>query len=102
MSKSGSAQLPIQHIAKLANLQLTDEQLKKFEQNLSSILDYMQEITKIDLSNVPATARVIDEENILREDEVESSLSQAEVLKNAPASHDGYFVVNAIFEDKGA
>jgi aspartyl-tRNA(Asn)/glutamyl-tRNA(Gln) amidotransferase subunit C len=102
MAKKNISSVPIAHVAKLANLQLTPEQLTKFEQSLNSIVGHMQEVADLDLSKVPSTARVIDEENILREDVVEPSFSQVDALKNAKHTHDGYFMVAHVFENKDA
>jgi aspartyl-tRNA(Asn)/glutamyl-tRNA(Gln) amidotransferase subunit C len=102
MKKVSPTDVPIEHIAKLAHLNLTPEQLKTYKGHLGSILGHMQEITKLDLSTVPLTARVIEEENIWREDEVRPSFTQEEALQNAKNTHDGFVMVKAIFEDKGA
>ena len=90
----------VKHLAHLANLDLSADQLAKLEEKLPAIIGYMEEVTTLDLAKVPGTFRTIAEENVLREDEVKPSLSQSDALRGAKQSHDGYFVVEAIFEDK--
>jgi aspartyl-tRNA(Asn)/glutamyl-tRNA(Gln) amidotransferase subunit C len=93
--------VPIKHIAKLAHLQLTEDQLQTYSAKLESILEHMQEITQLNLSDVPSTARVIEEENIFRDDVVLPSLPQAEALKNATKTQEGFFVVPGVLKDQG-
>jgi aspartyl/glutamyl-tRNA(Asn/Gln) amidotransferase C subunit len=58
----------------------------------------MDEIKNLDVDNIPETTRVTEEENIFREDVVEPSLSQADALKNAKNTRNGFFVVPYVFE----
>jgi aspartyl-tRNA(Asn)/glutamyl-tRNA(Gln) amidotransferase subunit C len=98
-----SLPVPIQHIAKLAHLQnLTPEQLQQYEANITSIMNHMQEVTQLDLSTVPETSRVIEEENILRDDMVKSSFTQSQALQNAKHTHEGFFKVPAVLEERDA
>lgn len=87
----------VEHIARLANLELTEEQIEAYTAHLASIIAYMKEIRDLDVSTVPETFRVIDEENVFREDEVNLSLTQQEALQNAERVHEGFFVIPAIF-----
>lgn len=89
----------IQHVAKLANLNPSDKQLKKFAHQLSSILDYVNKIQQLPTTGVPETSQITDLTDVTRKDEVDSArmLSQAEALSNARTSHNGYFVVKSIF-----
>ena len=100
MSKTVISPTQTEHIATLANLTLTLEQLATQSQNLTAILDYMEGIKSLDLANIPATARVTDEQNVWRADQVTPSLPQAAALKNAKRTHQGYFVVNSIFGER--
>lgn len=88
----------IKHIAQLARLGLTKEENFKLQKQLSSILDFVSKLNKLDTKDVVPTSQVTGLENVFHEDEVRPSLSQEEVLKNAPRKHKGYFVVDAIFE----
>lgn len=86
------------HVAKLANLPLNDEEKKKFASQLSSVLDYVAQLDKVNAKNVEATSQVTGLENVTRKDEPSPSLSQEEVLKNTKSKHNGTFRVKAIFE----
>jgi aspartyl-tRNA(Asn)/glutamyl-tRNA(Gln) amidotransferase subunit C len=100
MSKTVISPSQTQHIATLAHLTLTPEQLETQSQNLTAILDYMDRIKGLDLANIPATARVTDEQNVWREDQITPSLSQADALRGAKRTHQGYFVVDSIFAER--
>lgn len=91
--------IDVAHIAKLANLPLTDEEKKKFEQQLSSILEYFKKLEEVDVKHVKETSQVTGLENVTRKDEVTPSLSQDEALQNAKSVHNGFFKVKAILEE---
>ncbi len=84
-------------IAKLANLQLNQTDLLYVDNQLTVSLDYLQSIQKLPTKNVEPTSQVTGLENVFREDVIEPSLSQEEALKNAPRTHNGYIVVDAVF-----
>jgi len=86
------------HIARLARLGLTEGELDKFREQLSSILENFEILQQIDTSNVPPTAQSIPLRNVFREDEVSASLSQSEVLANAPQREGDCFRVPAVLE----
>lgn len=88
----------VKHIAKLAYLKLTDQEMTKFQKQLASILDFVSALSAVDTKDVIPTSQVTGLENVFREDEVKKSLSQSEALANAKRKHNGYFVVDAIFE----
>lgn len=90
--------IDVSHVAKLANLTLKPQELKKFTTQLSSILDYIGQLNKVDTKDVEPTSQVTGLENVTRKDEPQPSLSQEEVLKNAKSKHNGMFKVKAIFE----
>jgi aspartyl-tRNA(Asn)/glutamyl-tRNA(Gln) amidotransferase subunit C len=87
------------HVAKLANLPLTKEDKEKFEKQLQETVNYVEELDKVVTKNVEPTSQVTGLENVLREDVVKPSLSQAEALRNAKTTHEGFFKVDAIFEN---
>lgn len=89
----------VKHIAKLANLIISEALFKKLTSQLSNILDLVGKLNEVDTKNVIPTSQVTGLTNIFREDSVEPSLSQAEALSNAPRKHDGYIVVDAILEE---
>jgi len=88
----------VQHVAWLARLQLTEEEIDLFREHLSAILEYAQVLAEIDVSDVPPTATVLPMRNVMREDEVRPSLPRDVVLSNAPDKQDGYFRVRAVLD----
>lgn len=82
----------VEHVAKLANLKLTESELVDFQEKLSKTLEYVDQLQSIDTSKVVATSQVTGKTNELREDLILPSFSQEESLANAPISHNGYFV----------
>lgn len=87
-------------VATLANLSLTALQKQTFTRQLSSVIGYVSKVQKLDTSSVPETSQVTGSENVFREDAVDVSrmLTQDEALSNAKRTHNGFFVVNALFE----
>jgi aspartyl-tRNA(Asn)/glutamyl-tRNA(Gln) amidotransferase subunit C len=93
--------IDVKHIAKLANLTLNDEEIPKFEKQLSDILTYIETLNKLNTEKVNPTYQVTGLTNVLRTDEkITESLSQEEALKPAHKKSDGYFVVDQILEEK--
>lgn len=88
----------VKHVAKLANLPLTDEEEEKYSEQLSKILDYFEQLNNVDTSNIEPTFNVSGGSNIMAEDEVSTNLSQEEALQNAPQKKNGFFVTKGIFD----
>jgi aspartyl-tRNA(Asn)/glutamyl-tRNA(Gln) amidotransferase subunit C len=87
----------VEHVAHLARLGLSEEELARLEGQLNHILDQYTILQKLDTEHIPPTAQTIELENILREDAVQASLVAEEALANAPErSEGGHFVVPAI------
>ena len=86
----------ISHIAKLANLTLTDEEKKKLEKQLEETVEYVNRLEEVDTKDVEPTSQVTGLENVTREDEIKPSLTQAEALQNAKSTHKGFFKVKGI------
>jgi aspartyl-tRNA(Asn)/glutamyl-tRNA(Gln) amidotransferase subunit C len=86
------------HVARLSRLSLSDEERERFRVQLGSILDYVRQLEAVDLTGVPATAHVLPVTNVVRDDVPVDSLPRDEVLANAPASKDGFFVVPPVIE----
>ena len=86
------------HIALLARLGLSEEELETFSGQLSHILENFEVLQQVDTSDVPPTAYPIPLENVVREDEVAPSLRQSEILANAPRQEEGFFQVKAVLE----
>src|SRR3989304_6121826 len=83
----------VEHIAKLARLQLTDEEKKRFQVELGKILEYFDQLKKLDTEKVPPMTHAVPIENVLREDQVKPSLPAEEALQNAPEKKNSYFQV---------
>jgi aspartyl-tRNA(Asn)/glutamyl-tRNA(Gln) amidotransferase subunit C len=81
------------HVAKLARLKLTDEEVEKMASELSGILAHVEHINELDLENVEPTSHVVAIENVLRPDEPRPSWSSDEVLERAPDPAGGSFRV---------
>jgi aspartyl-tRNA(Asn)/glutamyl-tRNA(Gln) amidotransferase subunit C len=81
------------HVAKLARLKLTDEEVERMSGELSTILDHIEKINELDLDDVPPTSHVIGVENVLRADEPRPSIPRDKALEHAPdPSDDGFRV----------
>lgn len=89
-----------EHVARLARLRLSAEEMEKMRAQLSNILEYIEMLQDLDVSNIPLTAQVTDLVNVLRPDLVTPSLARADALANAPEQAEGMFRVNAIFEEE--
>jgi aspartyl-tRNA(Asn)/glutamyl-tRNA(Gln) amidotransferase subunit C len=81
------------HVARLARLELTDEEIERFSGELSKVLDWIEKIGELDLDEVPPTSHVIDVENALRADEPRPSLPRDAALASAPDAALGGFRV---------
>ncbi len=92
----------VKHIAKLANLPLTAEELKKFQKQLSSVVDYIDELQEVDTTNVEPTSQTTGLENVFRDDVVDVTriLTQEEALSGTEKTNNGYFVVDMVLENK--
>ena len=86
----------VQYVAKLARLEVTDQEVAKYTQQLGNILDYVQQLSKLDTTNVEPLAHVLDLKNVTRPDKPAPSLTQQEVLSNGPEVQSGHFRVPKI------
>lgn len=100
MKKAKLTKNEVKHIAKLANLPLTEKELQKFEKQLSETLDYIAILTKVKTDRILPTSQVTCLENVFREDNEESSLSLEDALSNVPKKHKSYIKAKAIFKDE--
>ncbi|MDO8185742.1 Asp-tRNA(Asn)/Glu-tRNA(Gln) amidotransferase subunit GatC [Conexibacter sp. JD483] len=81
------------HVARLARLELTDDEVGTMSRELSAVLDHIEKIGELQLDDVPATSHVIDVVNALRPDEPVPSLPREQALANAPEVVDDGFGV---------
>jgi aspartyl-tRNA(Asn)/glutamyl-tRNA(Gln) amidotransferase subunit C len=81
------------HVAKLARLRLSDEEIERMSSELSGILDHIEKIEELDLEGVEPTSHVVNLENVLRPDEPRPSWPREQVLEIAPDAGEGGFRV---------
>ena len=86
----------VRHVAKLARLALSDDQLQRLTPQLESILGYVAKIRQADVSGVEPMAHALPLHNVFREDVVEPSLPLEKVLQNAPQTDGRFFKVPKI------
>lgn len=89
----------VEHVARLARLELSEEELERFREQLSAVLERAQRIQALDLETVPPTAHPVDLSNVWRDDVVVPFIDTAAILDNAPAVEDGKFRVPQILEE---
>ncbi len=92
------AQIDVAHVAKLARLNLTEEETKLFQAQLGRVLDYAEKLLEPDTSHVEATAHAVPIFNIFREDEPRAGFTAEEALNNAPRQANGLFIVTKVVE----
>jgi len=90
---AGISRDEVLHVARLARLELTDEEVTRFQEQLSAIIDAISKVSELDLSDVPPTAHPLEIANTWAEDEPRPSLPLDEVFANAPDRDDDYFKV---------
>jgi aspartyl-tRNA(Asn)/glutamyl-tRNA(Gln) amidotransferase subunit C len=88
----------VRHIAWLARLGLSDQEVEKFSLQLSNILEDFEILKQVDTTEVPPATHTVPLKNIFRRDEVAESYSQAEILSSAPKQEENCFKVQAILE----
>lgn len=86
----------VRHVATLARLALTDEQVTTLTAELSAVLDHIGELAKLDLEGVQPTAHPLAMTNNMRADVVRPGLSREDALRNAPATDGAAFLIPAI------
>jgi aspartyl-tRNA(Asn)/glutamyl-tRNA(Gln) amidotransferase subunit C len=90
----------VEHVARLARLELTEEEKSLFEEQLGRILEHAARVTSLDTEGVPPTSHAIPLANVLREDELIFGLTQEEALTLAPEAEEGHFRVPRILEEE--
>ena len=90
----------VRKVAHLARLQLTEEEVRQYQEQLSSVLDYVEQLNELDLEDVPPTAHAVGRRNVFREDEARPSLSLEDVLLNAPQKARDQFLIQAVLDEE--
>ena len=88
----------VQHLAKLARIEITDSEVRILASQLSDILELFEALEDVDTKGIAPTAHPAPLRNIMRPDEVEDSLSKEDVLQLAPETEDGLIRVRAVLE----
>lgn len=88
-------------LAKLSRLEFSDDELKQFVVEFENILEQVDLINSVNTDGVELFEKTIDAKTELREDKIKASYSQEEILKNAPQSEDGTFIVPITVEEGG-
>ena len=88
----------VQHVAHLARLEFSEEELERFTRELSNILDYVAKLSEVDTSGVEPTYNALRLENRFREDRVRESFPVEEILWNAPEREGSSFVVPRVIK----
>jgi len=88
----------VEHIAKLARLELSAEEKERYRQQLSAILEYAARLQTLDTAGIAPTSSVLPPRSVLRPDQPQGSLTPDEVLSNAPHAEDQQFRVPKVLE----
>lgn len=89
----------VKSIANLARLAVSDREAEQYRQELSAILDYIDQLQTVDTAGVEPTSQVTDLTNIMRGDEVEPSGIDQQLIATAPNHDEGYIVIPKVFKD---
>jgi aspartyl-tRNA(Asn)/glutamyl-tRNA(Gln) amidotransferase subunit C len=93
-----AAEFDIKYVAHLARISLTPDEEQKLGAQLGHILEYMEKLKSLDVSNVEPTAHAVPLSNVTRADEIQPSLPHDEAMRSAPKQANGLFVVPKIVE----
>ncbi len=88
----------VEHVAKLARLELSEQEKEKLTDQLSNILTYVETLNSLDTKGVEPTSHILDIKNVMRDDVAMPSLSQEQALANAPDKAAGHYKVPKIIE----
>ena len=89
----------VEHIADLARLELTEQEQTLYREQLSAVLDHIAQLQSLDTRDIPPTFSVLPTRSVLRTDQVRPSLSQEDLLRNAPDTEDHQFRVPPVLEE---
>ena len=94
-----SSALDIRYVAKLARLELTDEEVEVFGRQLEDLLGHVNALSELDTGSIPATAQVVESRNVMRDDVLRACLDRETVLAEAPQRQGGFFRVPRIIAE---
>ena len=90
----------VEHVASLARLSFTEEEMRKLASELNEILNYMEQLNSLDTENVEPLSHVIELGNVFQDDTLRPGLNREEALKNAPAKTEKFFRVPRVIGDR--
>jgi aspartyl-tRNA(Asn)/glutamyl-tRNA(Gln) amidotransferase subunit C len=93
-----SAEFDVRYTAQLARLNLSEEEIAKFQAQLGHVLGYVEKLSAVDVAGVEPTAHAFAVQNVFRADEPRPSLAVSQALANAPRSANGLFVVPKVID----
>lgn len=88
----------VEHVAKLARLELSEQEKEKLTDQMSNILTYVEKLNELDTKDVAPTSHILDISNVIRDDKPGVSLPQERALANAPEKAAGHYKVPRIIE----
>ncbi|PNU19326.1 Asp-tRNA(Asn)/Glu-tRNA(Gln) amidotransferase GatCAB subunit C [Geothermobacter hydrogeniphilus] len=88
----------VAHVARLARLDLADNELDRLAADMDAILSYVDKLNELDIDGIEPTAHAVPMENAFREDRVRPSIGTEKALVNAPAADDSCFLVPKVIE----
>ena len=89
----------VKHVASLAKLEFTDEELQKFTGQMDEIINMVEQLGEVDTTDVPVTSTVTEEVNVMREDVAVKGTDRTLLMKNVPEETDGLIKVPAIIDE---
>ena len=91
--------IDVTHIAKLANLPLKTDEIKKLQSQLEPTLEYIAQLNEVNTNNIEPTSQVTGLENVTREDIATNRLTQEQAISNSDETHNGLFKVKGILDN---
>jgi len=92
----------VRHVAHLARLEITVEEVRRYAEQLSTILGYVGQLDELNTQNVPPTAHPLPVCNVFREDEIRTAWDADRALANAPQRENGFFRVPKVLDQESA
>lgn len=92
--------IDVLHIAKLANLTLKSGEIEKYEKQLSSILEFIESLSKVNTENIAETSQTTGLENVTSQDIAAPSLTADQALSNTKSQHNGFFKVKGVLSNE--
>jgi aspartyl-tRNA(Asn)/glutamyl-tRNA(Gln) amidotransferase subunit C len=92
----------VEHVARLARLALSEDEIATFSRQLGEVLVYMERLNEVNTEGIAPMTHVVDLENVTRQDVAEPPLASGDALRNAPSSREGMFLVPRVIDTEAA